>query len=87
MYTRYYEVELLTGGMMRIGWATPTFPAGVPLGSDDKSYAYDGYLVSSKFAQTTHCQLSISLSLPPPLLSGSQVASYLGELWSALVCR
>ena len=45
---RYYEVELLTGGMMRIGWATPTFPAGIPLGSDDKSYAYDGYLVSAK---------------------------------------
>ena len=45
---RYYEVELLTSGMMRIGWATPTFPAGIPLGSDDKSYAYDGYLVSAK---------------------------------------
>ena len=41
-------MELLTGGMMRIGWATPTFPAGIPLGSDDKSYAYDGYLVSAK---------------------------------------
>ena len=42
-------MELLTAGMMRIGWATPTFPAGRPLGSDDKSYAYDGYLVSAKY--------------------------------------
>ena len=44
-WCRYYEVELLTGGLMRIGWATPSFEAGKLLGSDDHSYAYDGYLV------------------------------------------
>ena len=59
---RYYEVELLTDGMMRIGWATPTFPAGIPLGSDDKSYAYDGYLVSPKFMHPDDLLLTISLS-------------------------
>ena len=71
---RYYEVELLTDGMMRIGWATPTFPAGIPLGSDDKSYAYDGYLVSPKFMHPddlliTISSLSLSFSFSPlPLL-------------------
>lgn len=69
---RYYEVELLTGGMMRIGWATPTFPAGVPLGSDDKSYAYDGYLVSAKFTQIRQLGvIDLSLSLSLRLVSGT----------------
>lgn len=43
---RYYEVKLLTGGMMRIGWAMPSLEAGKLLGSDSHSYAYDGHLVS-----------------------------------------
>ena len=30
---------------MRIGWATPTYPAGTPLGTDTHSYAFDGFLV------------------------------------------
>ena len=47
-HVRYYEVKLLTGGMMRIGWATPSFRAGKPLGSDYNSYAYDGFLVSDE---------------------------------------
>jgi len=43
---RYYEVVLLTGGMMRVGWATPSFPAGKALGTDKHSYGFDGFLVS-----------------------------------------
>ena len=39
-------MKLLTGGMMRIGWATPSFQAGKLLGSDRHSYAFDGHLVS-----------------------------------------
>lgn len=45
---RYYEVKMLTDGMMRVGWATPSFPAGQQLGADEHSYAYDGFLVSSE---------------------------------------
>ena len=57
---------------MRIGWATPTFPAGIPLGSDDKSYAYDGYLVSAKFTQIRQLGvINFSLSLSLRLVSGT----------------
>ena len=31
---------------MRVGWASPSFPAHLPLGDDENSYAFDGYLVS-----------------------------------------
>ncbi len=42
---RYYEAKLLTGGMIRVGWATPTFSAERPLGTDKHSYCFDGFLV------------------------------------------
>ena len=31
---------------MRVGWGSPSFPAHLPLGDDENSYAFDGYLVS-----------------------------------------
>ena len=40
----YYDVTLETAGFMRIGWATSEFRAGRLLGSDEQSFAYDGYL-------------------------------------------
>ena len=40
----YYDVTLETTGFMRIGWATSEFRAGRLLGSDEHSFAYDGYL-------------------------------------------
>ena len=40
----YYDVTLETAEFMRIGWATSEFRAGHLLGSDELSYAYDGYL-------------------------------------------
>lgn len=42
----YYEVELLTGGVMQIGWADQLFKAdamnGDGVGDDVHSWAYDG---------------------------------------------
>ena len=44
---RYFKVKLLKGRMMRVGWATPGYSASKPMGTDDYSYAIDGYQVSS----------------------------------------
>ena len=38
-------MKVQTEGMMRVGWATPSFPAHLSLGDDEHSYAFDGYLV------------------------------------------
>lgn len=44
----YYEIKLITSGLMHIGWATNQTPfsseAGV--GDSNESYAYDGYRVA-----------------------------------------
>ena len=34
-----------TDGYARVGWATVDFQAGIQLGNDENSYAFDGYLV------------------------------------------
>lgn len=43
----YYEVSLLTAGLMQIGWATPEFTGscndGEGVGDDGHSFAYDGF--------------------------------------------
>ncbi|XP_065916546.1 ryanodine receptor 2-like isoform X2 [Dysidea avara] len=39
----YYEVKIHTPGMIRVGWTRPHLPAGVAVGSDHNSYAFDGY--------------------------------------------
>ena len=43
----YYEVSLLTAGLMQIGWATPKFTGscndGEGVGDDEHSFAYDGF--------------------------------------------
>lgn len=43
----YYEVSLLTSGLMQIGWATPQFTGssgnGEGVGDDKHSFAYDGF--------------------------------------------
>lgn len=40
----YYEVKLLTGGLMQIGWCTLATPFMIEngVGDDETSYAYDG---------------------------------------------
>jgi len=39
----YYEVRLLSGGNMRIGWATERFKGrGEPLGADNEGWGWDG---------------------------------------------
>ncbi|CAJ0957143.1 unnamed protein product, partial [Mesorhabditis belari] len=40
----YYEFEVLTDGFMKIGWMDMGASPDKPLGLDDKSYAFDGYL-------------------------------------------
>ena len=68
VFVRYYEVKMLTDGMMRVGWATPCFPAGHQLGADEHSYAYDGFLVSS---EELSCSYPSSAGYPmsPPFSS------------------
>ncbi|XP_076069948.1 ryanodine receptor isoform X2 [Oratosquilla oratoria] len=39
----YFEFEVQTAGPMRVGWACTTMPPGNQLGSDDKSWAFDGF--------------------------------------------
>ena len=60
---RFYEVKLLTGGMMRMGWATPSYHAGQQLGADENSYAFDGFLVREP-PSSTHAPFLHSPFLP-----------------------
>ena len=55
VFARYYEVKIHTPGMIRVGWTRPHLPAGVAVGSDHNSYAFDGYAVR-KFP--LHCSES-----------------------------
>ena len=43
---RYFEFELVTDGPMRVGWARVDCKPGSQLGSDENSWAFDGYNVS-----------------------------------------
>jgi len=45
VFARYYEVKIHTPGLIRVGWTRPHLPAGVAVGSDHNSYAFDGYAV------------------------------------------
>ncbi|OQV16827.1 Ryanodine receptor [Hypsibius exemplaris] len=40
----YYEVDVMTPGYMRVGWALLGCPPGVEIGTDENSYAFDGSL-------------------------------------------
>ncbi|ESO90186.1 hypothetical protein LOTGIDRAFT_123762 [Lottia gigantea] len=40
----YYEMDVLTTGYMKIGWAKRSAQSGDELGLDGKSYVFDGYL-------------------------------------------
>uniref|UniRef100_A0A158P902 Ryanodine receptor 44F n=1 Tax=Angiostrongylus cantonensis TaxID=6313 RepID=A0A158P902_ANGCA len=40
----YFEFEILTAGLMRIGWMDVGASPAVQLGYDDRGYAFDGYL-------------------------------------------
>lgn len=42
----YFELEVLTYGPLRVGWAKADFKPGCQLGADDCSWAFDGYRVS-----------------------------------------
>ena len=42
----YYEVELVSTGYMKVGFAKTTLEPGVELGMDAESYAFDGHKVT-----------------------------------------
>lgn len=44
---RYFEFEILTAGPMRVGWARADCNPGFQLGSDEHSWAFDGFNVRS----------------------------------------
>ena len=46
---RYYEIELLTYGMVRIGWATKNAPAATIIGMSGSSYAFAPHEVSAGY--------------------------------------
>lgn len=41
----YFEFEVLTAGPMRVGWAKADCMPGSMLGSDENTWAFDGYNV------------------------------------------
>lgn len=43
---RYFEFEILTAGPMRVGWAKADCNPGCQLGSDENTWAFDGFNVS-----------------------------------------
>ena len=46
-FCRYYEFEVVTPGYMKVGWAKVTSEPCTELGTDGKSYAFDGLCVST----------------------------------------
>lgn len=53
----YFEFEILTAGPMRVGWAHADCAPGRMLGSDENTWAFDGYNVSILF----HKQVTLKL--------------------------
>ncbi len=45
-FSRYFEFEVLTPGPMRVGWARIDCDPGFQIGSDENSWAFDGFNVS-----------------------------------------
>ena len=45
VFTRYFEVEVVTPGYMRVGWARVCADPSIELGGGSNSYGFDGYLV------------------------------------------
>lgn len=48
----YFEFEILTAGPMRVGWAKADCAPGSMLGSDENTWAFDGYNVSICFVMS-----------------------------------
>ena len=51
---RYYEFEVVTTGYMKVGFAKTTMEAGVELGVDGSSYAFDGHQVRALASLAIH---------------------------------
>lgn len=41
----YFELEVVTAGEMRVGWARPGCLPDQELGSDDQAFVFDGFKV------------------------------------------
>ncbi|KAM7313499.1 putative ryanodine receptor [Ixodes scapularis] len=46
----YFEFEVLTLGVMKVGWAGPNFLPSCELGGDDNSWAFDGFKAAKNHA-------------------------------------
>ena len=44
-FSRYYEFEAMSAGLMRVGWAQPSISAEKDLATTGKAYLFDGFLV------------------------------------------
>ncbi|KAI4471407.1 ran binding protein 9-related [Holotrichia oblita] len=48
----YFEFEILTAGPMRVGWAKADCASGCMLGSDENTWAFDGYNEEKVYCNT-----------------------------------
>ena len=56
VFVRYFEVEVVTPGYMRVGWARINADPSIELGYGANSYGFDGYLVR-RFSSGFHSEL------------------------------
>ncbi|XP_071832667.1 ryanodine receptor 2-like isoform X4 [Apostichopus japonicus] len=45
----YYELEVKSQGIVRVGWGNPSLGAGSQLGTDGQSYVFDGFVARKWF--------------------------------------
>jgi len=43
---RYFEFEILTAGLMRVGWAKESCSPVNTIGESNEAYVFDGFVVS-----------------------------------------
>ena len=62
VFVRYFEVEVVTPGYMRVGWARINADPSIELGYGANSYGFDGYLVR-RFSSGFHSELKFFISV------------------------
>lgn len=51
----YFELEVVTAGEMRVGWARPGCLPDQELGSDDQAFVFDGFKVRKETKRNNLC--------------------------------